>query len=212
LEQIALMQKILISLAAGFLAAGVSAQSLQLDNVNYPGIYCRFSPNCSVSPTEQSDSFAPTNLAATCVLESRSFPGSSMDSAGRYGYEYRLVLNNAGATGTNFLTIDSLTLHCGAPDYFAFGEHASNQVWVVTTGGPGDIAPASADAAKKKITFSFSPPLVLATETNQNVSTYYFGMISTNAPKITMAILSGSAQADTNEPVSFEAELQARAP
>src|SRR5580700_653269 len=118
------VRTMLVSLVAGLLAAGASAQSLQLQSVNYPGIYCRFDPSCNISPTEQSDTYSPSNMAATCVLESRSFPGNSMDSQGQYGYEYRLTLNSNGATGTNVMTVDSLTLKFGEPIPFAFGMHA----------------------------------------------------------------------------------------
>ncbi|HEV2318977.1 MAG TPA: hypothetical protein VGV18_04460, partial [Verrucomicrobiae bacterium] len=79
--------------AAFLVAVGVSAQSLQLVNANYPGIYCRFSGNCQVTPTEQTDSFTPTNTSDSCLLMSRSFPGTSMDTTGRYGYEYEITIN-----------------------------------------------------------------------------------------------------------------------
>jgi len=191
------------------------AQSLQILSANAPGIYCRFSPNCSVTPVEQSDSFTPTNVAATCVLQSRSFSGNTMDSKDRYGYEYRIILNSAGATETNVLTVDSLTLDCGAPDYFSFGLHASNQVWVVSTGGPGDVGPSSAESegdVAKKTTFYFSPPVTLTTPADQSSDTYYFGMMSDGAPRITTAILSGTAQELSNAPVGFKALLQAQTP
>ena len=203
----------LVFVATGLLAAVASAQSLQFVNVNYPGIYCRFSANCQVSPTEQSDSFTPTNVAATCVLESRSFPGTSLDTTGRYGYEYRLTINNNGlTTDTNIVEVTSLTLKFGAPDYIAFGGHASNQVWVVTAGGPVGLAPGSANMDGKKITFSFDPPLSLDTQTDQTTNTLYFGMISEGAPKVTTAVLSGSAQDPINGSVPFKATLQAQTP
>ena len=45
------MRKILLSLTVGLLAAGASAQMKFVDRgVN---VYCRFSPNCQVSPTVQ---------------------------------------------------------------------------------------------------------------------------------------------------------------
>jgi hypothetical protein len=208
------MKKHLLVLIAGIsVAAGLRAQSLNLHNVNAPGIYCRFSPDCQVAPVEKSSSFTPTNLAATCVLESRSIAGKSMDAAGTYGYEYRVVLNNAGEQGAGFLTVDSLALKFDVPQHFAFGGHANNEVWVVATGGPGDLAPGSATSSGTNVVFQFNPPLVLATQTNQSTGTYFFGMISTNSPRITTAVITGSAQSSTDAPpVFFTEELPASTP
>jgi hypothetical protein len=202
-----------IFFGALLLAAGVSAQSLQFIGANYPGIYCRFSANCNISPTVQSDSFTPTNVAATCVLMSRSFPGTSSDTSGRYGYEYEVTINSGGqTTDTNIVTVNSLTLNFGDADYFAFAEHASNQVWVVMAGGPVGLGPESASADGKKIHFSFDPPLTLQTQTDQTTNTFVFGMISDGAPEMTTAILTGTAQDAVNGSVEFTAKLRAQTP
>jgi hypothetical protein len=203
---------ILATLAAGFLAAGASAQSLQLQSVNYPGIYCRFDPNCTITPTGQSDTFAPTNMAVTCVLESRSFPGNSMDSQGQYGYEYRLTLNNDGAIGTNVITVETLTLKFGEPAPFAFGMHASNDVWVVTDGGPVGLGPSTAEMNDDKVVVHFNPPLTLATTTDQTTNTCYFGLISYRGPQISKALVNGSLQLPDSAPTPYEALLNAEAP
>lgn len=205
------VKKNLVSFAAGLLAAGASAQSLQFLNVS-SGIYCRFDPNCNAPATTQSDTFSPTNVAATCVLESRSFPGNSLDSQGTYGYEYCITLNNNGATGTNFVTINSLALDFGEPVIFNFGQHASNQVWLITEGGPDGLPPASADMGDTNITFQFNPPLTLETDTGQTTNTCYFGMISSNAPQTATIILKGSAQDPVFGNVPFEAKVQALTP
>ena len=208
------MLKIMAFFFAAILAVTASAQSLQMLNVNYPGIYCRFDPTCQVSPTEQSDSFTPTNVAATCVLNSRSFPGASMDTRGRYGYEYQLTINNNGITmHSRIVTVESLTLNFGgAPDTFAFGGHASNQVWVVTAGGPQGLAPASADVDGTNIIVGFDPPLTLNTAVDQTTNTLIFGMLSGGPPEMTTAILTGSAQDPVNGTVEFKAKVQAQTP
>lgn len=144
---------------------------------------------------------------------SRSFPGASIDSTGRYGYEYQVTINNnSQTTETNIVMVNSLTLDFGDPDYFAFGGHASNQVWVVVAGGPVGLAPGSLSQAGKKVTVSFDPPLTLETQSDQTTNTFIFGMISGGAPETTTAILSGSAQDPVNGTVSFKAKLQAQTP
>ena len=188
------------------------AQALQMASVTDPGIYCRFSPDCKIAPLGTSSSFSPSNLVVTCVLESRSFIGSSMDSHGLYGYEYRLILNNDNASGTNFFAVKSLALNFNGPQPFAFGGHASNQVWVVTGGGPGDVPPSAVNLMETNIVVRFDPPLVLATLTNRSIGTYFFGMASTNAPQLSTAIVEGLTQTPPNDPTPFHAEMRARTP
>ena len=208
------MVKIMAFFFTAIVAVGASAQSLQLLNVNYPGIYCRFDPNCQVTPSEQSSSFTPTNVDATCVLESRSFLGTTPNTQGRYGYEYQLTITSDGlTTDTNVVTVKSLTLNFGgAPDNFAFGGHASNQVWVVTSGGPAGLAPGSADVEDTNVVIAFDPPLTLNTETDQTTNTLYFGMQSSGPAELTTAILTGWAQDPVKGKVEFKAEVQAQTP
>jgi hypothetical protein len=204
------MQKILVSLVAGLLAAGASAQSLKFISAG-SGVYGHFNPGGQISPMEQSDSATITNVPVTCVLKSRTFSGSSMESAGEYGYEYEIILDNNGSTDTNIVTVSSLSLIFGNPAPFAYGMHASNYVWVLTSDGPVGVAPSSADVSEQNVIFQFSPPLTLATQTDQSTNTFYFGIISTNAPVTTTAILSGTAQGSTNT-VPFKLMLQAQTP
>jgi hypothetical protein len=205
------MRKILVSFAAGLVACGVSAQSLKISPVG-TGVYCHFSSSCQVTPASQTASYTTTNGEATCVLTSASFPGTSQNATGQYGYEYEIALNNTGVSTTNVVTVNSLTLDFGDPLPFAYGEHASNQVWVLnsdTSYGPG---PSSASVSGKQVTFDFDPPLTLDTSTNQTTNTCYFGLSSTGAPEVTTAILSGTIEGSTNGPVSFKAHLQAQTP
>lgn len=195
------------------LAAGVCAQTLQMVNANYPGIYCRFNPNCRVPANEQSENFTPTNGAATCVLMSRSFPGQSLDTQGKYGYEYQLTIDSNGqAPDTNILTVNSLSLTFGAPDYFSFASRASNQVWMVIAGGPAGLAPASASLDSTNVIISFDPPLSLNALTDVSTNTLVFGMMSDGAPGPTTAILSGSTEDPVHGSVPFKAKLQAQCP
>lgn len=199
--------------AVGFIASPAVAQSLQMVNANYPGIYCRFDPSCNVSPAQQTDTFAPTNVAATCVLMSRSFAGNSVDTKGRYGYEYEVTINSGGqTTDTNLVTVDTLTLKFGELDYFPFSERASNQVWMVIAGGPAGLAPGSATSDGSKVIISFSPPLTLNTQTDQTTNTLVFGMMSDAPPETTTAILTGSAWDPVGGNVAFKAKLQAQTP
>lgn len=205
------IQKILVSLIAGLLAVGASAQSLRFISTG-TGVYCHFDSGCSVSPGEQSDSATVTNAPVTCVLKSRTFAGTSMDSQGTYGYEYEITLNGNGSSDANVVTVSSLSLIFGSPVPFAYGEHASNYVWLLTSGGPVGAAPSACNVSGQNVTFQFSPPIELDTETNQTVNTLYFGIIGGSAPATTTATLSGSVQASTNNAAPFQLMLQAQTP
>jgi hypothetical protein len=205
------MRNFLILLIAGLLAAGASAQSLRFISTG-SGVYCHFNASCQVSPAEQSDSSTITNAPVTCVLKSRTIAGSSMDSQGTYGYEYQITLNNNGSSDTNVVTVDSLVLNFGAPVPFAYGEHASNYVWVLTSDGPVGVAPTGASASGQKVTFQFSPPITLDTQTDQSTNTCYFGIIGGSGPETTTATLSGSVQGSDNNSAPFKLMLQAQTP
>lgn len=206
------MRKIPALFALSLFAATAPAQSLRFISTAYPNIYCHFSSGCSVTPVEQYGAYTPTNVPVTCTLESRSFPGSTQNATGQYGYEYQLTLNNGGATDSNTVSVSSLTLEFCAPESFAFGEHASNFVWVVTSGGPVGLAPSDASLSDKEVTFQFDPPLTLATQTDQATNTFYFGMISGGAPEITQATLEGTTEDPVNGKLPFKGKLPAQTP
>jgi hypothetical protein len=206
------MRKFVVLFAISLLAAGAQAQSLRFISTAYPNIYGHFSANSQVTPAEQYDTFTPTNVAVTCTLESRSFPGTTQNATGQYGYEYQLTLNNGGTTDSNTLSVSSLKLEFPDPQPFAFGLHASNYVWVVTSGGPVGLAPSDANGDGKTVTFDFDPPLALSTQTDQSTNTFYFGLISLGAPQITKAILEGTTEDPVNGNLPFKARLQAQTP
>jgi hypothetical protein len=200
------MRKILLSLAAVFLAASASAQMKFVDRG--ANVYYRFSLSGQISPVEKTDSYVTTNDEATCILESRSFTGTTPNTQGQYGYEYRITLNGNG-TGSNVVKVSSLTLKFPDPQFFSYGLTSSNQVWIV--GSDTGIVPSGADQSDNKVTFDFSPPITL-TPSDQGTNTCLFGMVSYSGPQITTAILAGSTKGPTNGVVDFTAELQAQTP
>lgn len=216
MKKLILMRNVAIALAASFLATTAHAQ-MKFISVG-DGIYTRFNPGGTVTPTVKSDSFSPTNVpSVTCVLESHSFSGKMPPLNGgplatMYGYEYKVTLNNNGATEADVVTVNSLTLNFGTPEVFSFGLRGLNQVWVYNPAGPPDFAPASAEVADTNVVLHFDPPLTLSTATDQTTNTFLFGMMSTNAPKMTTAILSGTVQDPTYGTLPFKGEVKTQTP
>ena len=179
-------------------------------------------PPSTVNPTNPP--LTQTNLALSGFLQSRSYQGQpGMPEAGLTAYEYRLVLQHLqAATGVNGVTrksvsINSMTLNFSPYSSFNYKSQTSNQVWVVTSGGLGSVGPASAVSSGSKVTFNFNPPLTLSSATNQEASTYFFGMLSPHSPPNAVngwASFTGSEQLSSSSnstPINF-LMLQVRTP
>lgn len=160
--------------------AGVHAAPLTIVNVGAPAINCVFDPTCSIFVTDTTDTIALPGGAGTGFLQSRTFTGQpGSPAAGLYGYEYRIDLREM--MGITFVPcIDSLTIDFGPVvntlDYngdAAVGE----EVYVVTMGGSGTVAPVSADQVGRRVTFRFGPPVCA------RASTYFFGLACTEPPR-----------------------------
>ena len=159
---------------------GVHAAPLTVVNVGAPAVNCVFDPTCTTLVTDTTDTIALPGGAGTGFLQSRTFTGQpGSPAAGLFGYEYRIDLQ--GMMGITFVPcIDSLTIDFGPVvntlDYNDNGA-ADDEVYVVTTGGVGTVAPVSADQVGNRVTFRFGPS-VCARE-----STYFFGLASTEPPR-----------------------------
>jgi len=177
-------------LALSLAAFGVSAASLHVVKVNAPAYNCLFSTNCIIVVN---DTVAPftTNLppftagtnggSVSGFLQSRTFAGlPGTPEAGLYGYEYRLVLNKL--VGASSVTIRSMTVNFSPYSSFNYQNQMNKQVWVVTSGGLGSTGPGSATVSGTKVTFRFNPPLVLSGANGPEVSSYFFGMVSSTQP------------------------------
>ena len=191
-------------LLASFITTAVSAAQLHLVTVNAPAYNCLFSPDCIITVNETLSPFTTnlppftgTNGSLSGFLQSRTFQGEkNSPEAGLYGYEYRLVLNQIIAADT--VSIRSMTINFPTYSKFNFQTQMDKQVWAVTSGSIGTIGPSAVKFSKKKVTFQFDPPLVLSITNTPEVSSYFFGMVSSNPPPYTAngwATFSGTVKA-----------------
>lgn len=187
--------------AAAGIAGPLHATPLSLVNVSAPAINCVFNSSCTVTV---SDFTSP--IWGQGFLQSRTYqaaPGSP--AAGLWVYEYRIDLTRVvGLTAIPY--ISSLTVDFGpVVNSIDFnGDGAGDQVFVVTGGGLGSVAPSSADQSGRIITFTFNPVVAGGGAPATGQTTFFFGLLSRTAPRQV------PAQVVTN--TSGSVTLQAKAP
>lgn len=191
------------------LAAPVATHAVPLGmvEVEAPAINCVFHPSCTVTVIDTSE---PLTLAASSgsgFLQSRTFTGSAgAPATGRYGYEYRIDLRAvAGVTAQP--CIRSLTLRTGplAHDLDYNGDGViGEQIYVVTGGGLGTLAPASAEQVGSSLTFTFATPVCTGSYPGGGDSSFFFGFASPNPPRF--------VEAQLHDTLDFNYNLEARAP
>jgi hypothetical protein len=159
---------------AFLVASTLAAQPLKVVKVGAPKINCVFNVKCKVTVSDLS---APIWSAG--FLQSRYYRGSiGAPAAGRYAYEYRIDLRNVvGITVIPYIT--SLTVDIGPTMKFDFdGDGSLDDVFVVTTGGLGNVGLLSAVRSGNLITFTFTSPVAGGGSPGHGDSSFFFGVVS----------------------------------
>ncbi|HSP15321.1 MAG TPA: hypothetical protein VLV78_11265 [Thermoanaerobaculia bacterium] len=159
---------------AFLIAPALAAQPLKVVKVGAPKINCLFNVTCKVTVTDLS---AP--IWSSGFLQSRHYRGSSgAPAATRYAYEYRIDLRNVvGITVIPYIT--SLTVNIGPTMKFDFdGDGSLDDVFVVTTGGLGNVGLLSAVRSGNNITFTFKTPVAGGSSPGHGDSSFFFGVVS----------------------------------
>lgn len=198
------MKRILVLIA--FFSAAATAAPLDIVTVGAPAINCKFDADCTITVADTSDHFTIGPTTGDAFLQSRTWPPgeSGTPAEGLYGYEYRLDLRQlVGLTAVSCINRFSIDFGPVSPlDYDDDGN--PDDVYVVTSGGLGSVAPSSADKVGDTISFSFSPPVCAGGSPGNGESSYFFGVTSAQPPRAVIAQV-----ADTS---GNTIELDARAP
>lgn len=113
-------------------------------------------------------------------LQSRNFQGvAGAPAAGFFGYEYRIDLREvAGVLSIPFITSLAIDFgpHVNTLDFN--GDGRADDVYVVTSGGLGNVGVSSATKEGNVITFNFSPPVAGGVSRGRGDSTFFFGLVS----------------------------------
>lgn len=157
------------------LSQGLLACSLKVVTVGAPAVNRVFDPSGTITVEDHS---AP--IWTSGFLQSRNFQGvAGAPAAGMYGYEYRIDLRDVvGTTAIPYIT--SLKVDFGPHvDTLDFnGDGDPDDVYVITSGGLGNIGVSSATKSGNTITFNFSPPVAGGASPGRGDSTFFFGVVS----------------------------------
>ncbi|MCB8983771.1 MAG: S8 family serine peptidase [Ardenticatenaceae bacterium] len=155
---------------------------LSLANVSAPDIKCVFDADCTTIVDDTTSAFTFDLMTGSGFLQSRLWPRGQIGTAGAglYPYLYRVDMSELVGPG-NPACITSLSLDFGpiVPlDYD--GNGSLDQVFIVTSGGIGSVAPSSAELTGGQLTFNFSPPVCgdFSPAQDNGESTFFFGLAS----------------------------------
>jgi hypothetical protein len=183
------------------------SQILKIAQVSAPAINCKFDSDCRITVNDSTDHFVLGGTNGDAFLQSRTFPPGQpgAPAEGHTAYLYRLDLRKlTGVTAAP--CVNQLTIEFGpvvSLDYDDDG--SSEQVFVITSGGLGSVAPSSAIKTGNTITFGFTTPVCSsASGPGAGETSFFFGLTSAAPPRAVTAQVR-----DTN---GLTLELAARAP
>ncbi|MCK5115552.1 MAG: hypothetical protein KAR44_03065 [Candidatus Aegiribacteria sp.] len=178
---------------------------LGIVDVNAPAVNYIFDNDGIITVTDTSDDIELNGMQGTGFLQSRTLPVGEAGTVaeGLYGYEYRIDLSEVAGI-LNIVCISSFRIVFGPVVLLDFdGNGSSEEVYVVTTGGLGNISPTSVDVAGDTLTFNFSPGICAGNAPGNGDCSFFFGLVSAYpANFITSEIHAGGT----------DYQLEARAP
>jgi len=166
--------------ASAFAAPLRASTPLTLVNVSAPTINCVFNTSCTVTVN---DFTSP--IWGSGFLQSRTYqaaPGSP--AAGMWVYEYRIDLTRVSEAAPHAVSSFAIDFGPVVSSVDFNGDGGGDQVFVVTGGGLGSVAPVSAEQTGRILTFSFNPRVTGGSSpTAPGQTTFFFGLVSRTAPR-----------------------------
>jgi hypothetical protein len=194
------MRTIRVFLFVSAFATAAAAVPLDIVNVSAPAINCKFDTDCKVTVSDTSAPIAglPGSRGGG-FLQSRTFPPGQAGTAaaGLFAYLYRIDLRElVGVTAAP--CVSRLRLAFGPVSLVDYnGDGNTDQVFVITTGGLGSVAPSAADQAGHQITFTFNPPVCSGSSPGRGETSFFFGLASTRPDRHVTAQITYSPGAGT---------------
>lgn len=164
------------------LLLAASGCSLSIASVSAPDINCRFDTDCTITVNDSLGSIPVPAGTPQGRLQTRTQPPGEpgTDGAGLYAYEYRVDLTPVGGL-TAIVCVDSLAVDFGPISRLDYdGNGSLDDVYVVTGGGLGSVAPTSANRSGNRVTFHFNPPVCPGNAPGNGETSYFFGLASTH--------------------------------
>lgn len=182
---------ITICLAAAMVHA--APVPLKMVNVSAPAYNCLFDPSCTIVVDDTTSPIPDGGVifcgpVSTFFLQSRTYTGNAGAlGAGLYVYEYRIDLTGKTCPGLETLVdgILDVSIDFGPNVPMDFdGSGKLSDVYVVTGGGVGSVAPSAAlrDGSRVYLEFDVGNPDGLPFLLFPGQSTFFIGLVSTQPP------------------------------
>lgn len=175
-----------LSLGAGLalaVAGAGSAAPLRVVEVDGSTVTCVFNATCLVTVTDTTGIYPPKpGYSGKPKLISRTFVGAPGSQAeGLTAYLYRVDFTRAHAE-TDVNCAENIKVKMPGLTRLKYDGETRADVFVISTGGVGDVGISSADKVGSTVTLTFTSEVCPVGGFTGNLSSFYIGMASTFAP------------------------------
>lgn len=164
------------------LGTGASGcRSLTIVPVTAPDINCVFDTDCTITVSDSVGAISVPFASAGGRLQSRTQPPGEPGTPGQglYAYEYRVDLTQAAGL-TAVICVDRLTIEFGPIERLDYNRDGRpDDVYVVTGGGLGSVAPSAVSQSGRNVTFRFQPGVCPGNAPGNGETSFFFGLAST---------------------------------
>ncbi len=172
----------LCALALVVLGSASTATAFPLDiaSVRAPAVNCLFDTDCDIAVPDFNQPIPVSGASSPGVLQSRILPVGEAGTVGEglYAYVYRVDLREVGAV-TAPPCVRKLRLDFGPIEPLDYdGDGDPDDVYVVTRGAVGSVAPSSAEQSGRFVTFTFDPGVCPGTRPGAGESSFFVGLAS----------------------------------
>lgn len=171
---------IIIIILSIVITAGCNGTHLKIVSVNAPAVNYVFDNDGVITIMDTIDDIELSGMEGTGFLQSRTLPPgeSGTQAEGLYGFEYRIDLTEVAGI-LHMVSIRSFRIVFGPVESLDFdGNGTDEEVYVVTSGGLGNITPTSVDVAGDTLTFNFSPGINVGNFPGDGDCSFFFGLVS----------------------------------
>ena len=166
----------IVAFALASLPLAAQAAPLSVVNVGAPAVNCVFNVTCTEVVTDSVGNFAVPGAVGVARLQSRTSPGiPPAPAGGKMDYEYRIDLTSTSAA-TGSICVTKMQMAFGPVVKEPYPPGPLRDIYVVTSGGLGSVAVATASQSGSTITFNFGDPTTLGICTG--ATGYFFGLTS----------------------------------
>lgn len=179
------MKKVLaIAIMCVTLLTACNGTGLHIVDVSAPAINFIYDADGIIVVNDTSDDIILIGMEGVGFLQSRTLPVGEPGTAaeGLYGYQYRIDLREVAGI-IHIDCISSFSIEFGPVSSLDYdGDGDLDDVFVITGGGLGSVAPTSVTVSGDTLTFHFPPGVCAGHAPGYGDSSFFFGLTSTFPP------------------------------